>query len=218
MSTSENAASVRPMAADPERVDLHVVSGFVRPGAKVLDVGCGDGTLLATLQDEKQVEARGIEIAQARVNNCVARGLSVIQGDADNDLAVYPENAFDFAILSQTIQATRNPRIVLESLLRIGRKAIVSIPNFGHWRIRSQLTTGGRMPVNENLPYSWYDTPNIHFCTIRDFTELVAAVDATVERSVTLYGRKGHLPQSTPLAIRNLIGNQAVFLLSGGKT
>ncbi len=205
---------VRTMAADPGRADLHVVTGFVREGARVLDVGCGDGTLLAMLQAEKNVEARGIEIAQSRVNKCVARGLSVIQGDADNDLGIYPQDAFDYAILSQTIQATRNPRLVLESLLRIGRKAIVSIPNFGHWRIRTQLAAGGRMPVNENLPYSWYDTPNIHFCTIRDFTELARTVNATVEHSVTLYGQSGRLPRSTPLALRNLVGIQAVFVLS----
>ena len=204
------------MAADPGRADLHVVTDFVHEGARVLDVGCGDGTLLAMLQAEKNVEARGIEIAQIRVNKCVARGLSVIQGDADNDLDIYPADAFDYAILSQTIQATRNPRLVLESLLRIGRKAIVSIPNFGHWRIRTQLAAAGRMPVNENLPYSWYDTPNIHFCTIRDFTDLAREVDANVEQSVTLYGRAGRLPQAVPLSVRNLIGIQAVFVLSRG--
>jgi methionine biosynthesis protein MetW len=139
----------------------------------VLDVGCGDGALLRLLAEEKRVDARGMELSQRGVNDCVAKGLSVIQGDADVDLVDYPTDAFDYVILSQTIQATRQPRRVLENMLRVGRRAIVSFPNFGHWRIRAQVALRGRMPVTENLSYAWYDTPNIHFCTIRDFVALV---------------------------------------------
>ena len=145
---------------------------MVEPGSRVLDVGCGDGALLALLRDRRGVDGRGIELSREGVSDCLAKGLPVIQGDADTDLADYPDDAFDYVILSQTIQATRQPRVVLEHLLRIGRRAIVSFPNFGHWRVRFELALRGRMPVTENLPYSWYDTPNIHFCTIRDFVEL----------------------------------------------
>ena len=154
------------------RVDLLVVADMVDAGAEVLDVGCGDGELLRLLAETRGVDGRGIELSREGVNECVAKGLAVIQGDADTDLADYPDDAFDYVILSQTLQATRHPRVVLEHMLRIGRRAIVSFPNFGHWRIRLQLLFGGHMPRTDNLPYSWYDTPNIHFCTIKDFRQL----------------------------------------------
>ncbi|MGQ7791716.1 methionine biosynthesis protein MetW [Faunimonas sp. B44] len=202
------------MRADPERVDLDVVAHFVTPGARVLDVGCGDGELLHRLETEKQVDGRGIELSQKGVNLAVARGLSVVQGDADHDLETYPDQSFDFAILSQTLQATYNPRIVLEHLLRIGRKAIVSFPNFGHWRIRAKLLLNGRMPITENLPYSWYDTPNIHFCTIYDFLTLTDEIDARIEAAVALYGRGHRLSEKAPWPLWNVIGEQAVFVLS----
>ena len=205
---------LRTMAADPSRVDLKIIAGFVTPGARVLDVGCGDGALLMQLSEEKNVDARGIELSQKGVNEAVARGLSVIQGDADRDLVTYPDKAFDFAILSQTIQATHNPRIVLEQLLRIGEKAIVSFPNFGHWRVRAQFLLAGRMPVNKNLPYSWYDTPNIHFFTIRDFIELIEEIGATIEDSIALHGRGRKIPPTVSMRIWNLFGEQAVFVLS----
>lgn len=152
------------------RIDLSLIADMVEPGSKVLDVGCGDGALLALLAARRHVDARGIELSREGVAGCVARGLSVIQGDADTDLGDYPDDAFDYVILSQTIQATRAPRRVLENMLRIGRRAIVSFPNFGHWSIRAQLAFKGRMPVTSNLPETWYDTPNIHFCTIRDLS------------------------------------------------
>jgi methionine biosynthesis protein MetW len=201
-------------AAHPERFDLKIIAGFITPGARVLDVGCGDGALLQRLEEEKQADGRGIELSQKGVNEAVARGLSVVQGDADHDLATYPDNAFDFAILSQTLQATHNPRVVLEQLLRIGRKAVVSFPNFGNWRIRTQFVFNGRMPITDDLPYSWYDTPNIHFCTVRDFVDLVDEVHAKIEAAVALSGRGRVLSRSLPLSLWNLVADQAVFLLS----
>lgn len=196
------------------RVDLLLLAQMVEPGTRVLDVGCGDGTLLRILSETRDVDARGIEISQAGVNQCVARGLSVVQGDADTDLKNYPDKAFDFAILSQTIQATHRPRHVLDQLLRIGERAIVSFPNFGHWRIRSQILFRGRMPVTENLSYAWYDTPNIHFCTIKDFRALCDELDAKVERSIALNAQGHRLGVNIPFFMQNLIGEQAIFLLS----
>jgi methionine biosynthesis protein MetW len=206
------ARSIR--AGDTARVDLLLIAEMVNPGARVLDIGCGDGTLLRILAEKRGVDARGIELSQAGVNSCVAQGLSVIQGDADADLVHYPDLAFDYAILSQTIQATYAPRDVLQQLLRIGKRVIVSFPNFGHWRVRAQLLFGGQMPQTDNLPDRWYDTPNIHLCTIKDFLALCDDVGAKVERAVALnaYGRK--LAVSMPYFAQNLFGEQAVFLLS----
>ncbi|QDZ03004.1 methionine biosynthesis protein MetW [Nitratireductor mangrovi] len=195
------------------RVDLRMVAGLIDPRARVLDVGCGDGELLELLAREKQVDGRGIEISQRGVNECVARGLSVIQGDADTDLGYYPDKGFDYVILSQTLQATYNPKEVLAQLLRIGDRAIVSFPNFGHWRVRFSLLLRGRMPVTPDLPHSWYDTPNIHFCTIRDFVNLCDEIGATVESATALnaYGQK--IGVSMPWWFWNFFGQQAVFLL-----
>ena len=198
----------------PPRVDLEVVANLIEPSAKVLDVGCGDGALLEFLQGDKQIDGRGIELSQRGVNECVSRGLSVIQGDADHDLVFYPDNGFDYVILSQTLQATRNPKAVLDDLLRIGRHAIVSFPNFGHWRVRLSLMFKGRMPVTEDLPQSWYDTPNIHFCTIKDFVQLCDEINVKMERAVALdlYGRPLRL--NAPWWFWNMFGEQGVFLLT----
>ncbi|WP_102960914.1 methionine biosynthesis protein MetW [Mangrovicella endophytica] len=195
------------------RVDLQVIADLVTPGARVLDVGSGDGSLLELLATAKGVDGRGIELSQEGVNECVARGLSVIQGDADRDLVYYPDAAFDYVILSQTIQATRNPKIVLSELLRIGHRAIVSFPNFGHWSIRMSLGLRGRMPMTENLSHSWYETPNIHFCTIRDFVALSGELGATVETAFALNAAGQKMWMTMPWAFWNLFGQQAVFVL-----
>jgi methionine biosynthesis protein MetW len=197
------------------RLDLLLVADMVEPGSRVLDIGCGDGALLALLRDRRNVDGRGIELSREGVSDCMAKGLPVIQGDADTDLAGYPDDAFDYVILSQTIQATRQPRTVLENLLRIGRRAIVSFPNFGHWRIRWELGLRGRMPVTENLPHSWYDTPNIHFCTIRDFVHLCREVGATMEKAVALNAGGQPVRVAMPWWVWNMFGEQAVFLLRG---
>jgi methionine biosynthesis protein MetW len=196
------------------RIDLLLIAGMVEPGARVLDVGCGTGELLTLLEKKKNVDGRGIELRQSGVNFCVAKGLSVIQGDADHDLVNYPDRAFDYAILSRTLQATRRPMAVLKELLRIARHVIVSFPNFGHWKIRLQILFNGRMPVTWNLPEPWYETPNIHFCTIRDFRALCELVGARVERSFALSPNGHPLGTKVPPPLHNIIAQQAVFLLT----
>ncbi len=195
------------------RVDHLVIAELVTPGVRVLDVGCGDGELLALLEATRGVDGRGMEISQKGVNESVARGLSVIQGDADTDLVDYPDAAFDYVILSQTLQATRRPRDVIEQMLRIGDKAIVSFPNFGHWRMRGMLMVNGRMPVTRNLPQAWYETQNIHFCTIRDFIILCDEIGAHIEKGVALNGSGQRIALNAPWWFWNLFGQQAVFLL-----
>ncbi len=196
------------------RADHRLIAEMVEPGSRVLDVGCGDGALLQLLRDEKAVDGRGVELAPERVKACVTRGLSVIQGDADRDLPDYPDKAFDYAILSLTIQATRYPKTVLENLLRIGRHAIVSFPNFGHWRIRTQLLMTGRMPVTPNLPETWYNSVDAHLCTIKDFADLVKLVDAEVEDAVAFNSWGKRLPIKNSLSAQNLLGEKAVFKLA----
>ena len=170
------ATAIPPAAIPKIRVDLQQVADLVPAGSSVLDVGCGDGTLLGYLTRFKQVDGRGLELSMSRVRAAVSHGLSVIQGNLETDLKDYPANAFDYVILSQTLQATHNPRAVMEELLRVGRRAIVSFPNFGHWRVRLSVMFGGRMPVTPTLADSWFDTPNIHLCTILDFIGLLRNV------------------------------------------
>jgi methionine biosynthesis protein MetW len=195
------------------RADLAAIAEMIPEGARVLDVGCGDGALLEHLVRTKNVDGRGIEISQQNVNACVARGLAVVQGDADADLAEYPSQVFDFVILSQTIQATEKPAHVLAQLLRIGRQAAISLPNFGHWRIRLSLLLEGRMPRTRALDYHWYDTPNIHLCTLRDFIDLAQTQGAVIDRALALdkNGIAGEMRAhaSGP----NLFAQGAIFLL-----
>ena len=191
------------------RPDLAVIAANVAPGSRVLDVGCGDGALMAALRRDKQVDARGMELDAGNVAECVARGLSVIQGDADVDLADYSDASFDYAILSQTLQTTKRPDQVLEELLRVGRKAFVSFPNFAHWRVRLSLLWGGRMPVTRLLPVAWYETPNIHHVTVDDFRALVAEMGVKVDAAWFLRGDR-----QTSAAAANFRAEHAVFLLS----
>lgn len=190
------------------RPDLAAIAGIVPAGARVLDIGCGDGALLSALRADKRVDGRGIELDGANVAAAVARGLSVVQGDADADLGDYPADAFDWVILSDALQAMRDPAKVVAELLRIGRRAVVSFPNFGHWRVRASLMFGGRMPVTRTLPVAWHATSNIHLCTIDDFRALTRELGVRVERSVFL--SRGRAVEVQP----NLRAEQALFVLT----
>lgn len=201
----------------PLRPDLAAIAALIPAGARVLDVGCGEGDLLEHLAREKQVDGRGIELSQPNVNACVARGLSVVQGDADTDLADYPSGVFDIVILSQTIQAVRSPRDVLGQLLRIGRRTIVSFPNFGHWLIRLSLLFEGRMPQTAALRYRWYETPNIHLCTISDFIALARESGARIEQAFALGENGRNDPMRTNAWTPNLLAQGAIFLLAAAE-
>jgi methionine biosynthesis protein MetW len=190
------------------RPDLAIIAANVRPGTRVLDVGCGDGTLMAALRADKGIDARGLELDAANVAAAVGRGLAVVQGDADRDLADYPGDSFDYAILSQTLQTTHRPDRIVAQLLRIAPLAFVSFPNFAHWRVRMALLWGGRMPVTASLPVSWYETPNIHHATIDDFRAYLAQEGISVAGQWFLSG--GH---PIGAAAANLRAEQAVFLL-----
>ncbi len=191
------------------RPDLAVIAANVERGSQVLDIGCGDGALMAVLQEERGCDARGMEIDPELVERCVARGLSVVQGDADRDLADYPDKAFDYAILSQTLQTAARPDRMLEQLLRVGRKAYVSFPNFANWRMRAQLALMGRVPVTRHLPVSWFETQNIHHVTVTDFRELVEAMGVHCERAWFFSGNR-----EIGEAFANLRAEYAVFELS----
>lgn len=189
-------------------VRLRQVAEQIPAGASVLDVGCSTGILLQHLRDTKGVDGRGIELDANRVAAAVARGLSVVQGDAEHDLTAFPDDSVDYAVLSETLQAMQRPDVVLEELLRIGRRAIVAFPNFGHWRVRAELLLRGRMPVNDNLPQSWFETENIHFCTITDFRELVQVQEHRIERQCFLSGER-------PVSLwPNLLADHALFVLT----
>jgi methionine biosynthesis protein MetW len=199
------------------RPDLQVIADMINPDTRLLDVGCGDGALLDHLASFKQVDGRGIELSTEGVNACVSSGLSVIQGDAETDLKDYPNQAFDYVVLSQTLQAMAAPKEVLADMLRIGERAIVSFPNFAYWRLRWQILTRGRMPVSRTIAFQWYDTPNIHFCTIKDFVILCEEMGITIERSIALDRNGAKRRVRSAMFFANLFGEQAVFLLSKQK-
>lgn len=195
------------------RPDLAVIASLITPSSRVLDIGCGEGELLAWLRDHHQVDGRGIEIDQEQVHRAIAHGIPVIQGDVASDLAHYPDQSYDFVVLSQTLQTMQDPATVLAELVRIGKQAIVSVPNFGHWKNRLYLLLFGKMPVTKTLTYQWYDTPNIHFCTITDFVVLAEKLGITIEDRVVVdaHGQKTRFSGHGFRA--NLFGQQGVFLL-----
>ena len=202
-------------AARVIRPDLAVIAEMISPGSRVLDVGCGDGALLDHLGKTKNVDGRGLELRQERVRACVAHGLSVIQGDAETDLRDYPSEAFDYTVLGQTLQAMRNPREVLLQLARIGGRTIVSIENYGNWRVRWRLLISGRMPVQDSARH-WYDTDNIHPCTLHDFVRLCDQLGLRIERGLLV--RRGRAPRELhqPGWYANMFGEQGIFLLTRG--
>lgn len=196
------------------REDFREILRLVRPGSRVLDVGCEDGGLLELLSRERRVDGQGLEISQAGVSACLAKGLSVVQGDGDRDLDHFPTRAFDYAILSKTLQQMREPRHVLSELLRIADHAIVSVPNFGHWRMRVSLMTRGRMPETRALPDPWWSTLNIHLCTLRDFTDLCRELDLRVDACAALSGGKPARQMRPDGMFENWRSETALFLLS----
>ena len=195
------------------RVDLKLIASLIEPGSRVLDIGSGDGTLIEHLFRTRGCDARGIEIDMAEVTRAVAHGLPVMHGDADNDLAQYPDNAFDYVVLTRTLQAVERPREVLRQMLRIGTRALVSFPNFGHWDVRLRLLGNGRMPVTPTWNRAWYETPNIHPCTILDFRELCAAEGYAVEQWLAIDEAGMKSPWRRSLWLANLFGEQALFLM-----
>lgn len=197
------------------RPDLKLIAGLVKNHSKVLDVGCGDGVLLDYLSHAKHVDGRGIELSPQDVSQCVARGLSVVQGNADADLSYYPDRAFDYAILGVALQMMQHPKTVLEQLARISDRVIVSIPNFGYWRNRLHLLFKGKMPVTNQLSYSWYETPNIHFCTIKDFMALACELELEIEKKYAL-DATGHVSLLRGGIGANMMCDKAVFLLKRG--
>jgi methionine biosynthesis protein MetW len=190
------------------------IVSLVRPGARVLDIGCGEGALLELLTGERRVDGRGLEISPLGVQACLSRGLAVVQGDADRDLADFPTRAFDYAILSSTLQQVREPKTVLAELLRIAERAIVSLPNFGHWRVRLSLLARGRMPVTASLAEPWWSTDNIHLCTLKDFTLLCEELDIRIERAAALADGRPARRIDPASALENWRAEQAIYLLS----
>jgi methionine biosynthesis protein MetW len=181
------------------RFDLEIITSLIADKSKVLDVGCGSGELLRYLKDKKQVEGRGLEIVQKDVSEALSKGISVMQGDAENDLIYYPDNSFDYAILSQTLQATKRPDHIIEQMLRVAKFAVISFPNFAHYKNRLYLSLFGKMPVSKTIPYQWFDTPNIHFCSIRDFEELCVNMNLEVKSRIYLTNNR---------KLDNFVGNK----------
>ena len=196
------------------KIQDDVLAGLININSRVLDVGCGDGSLLLYLKKNKRVDGRGLEINQKNVQECLARGLAVIEGDAEKDLINYPDNSFDTAILNQAIQQFYEPRKVLNELLRIAKKAIITIPNFGYWKVRLSLLLKGTMPVTKTLPHSWYDTPNLHMSSIKDFYNLCSLDNIKVIKSISITSDKISDIKTNNLEVKNLISELGVFLVS----
>lgn len=196
------------------RIDHAVIAEFVAPNSRVLDVGCADGALMELLIKTRGATARGMEIDQEGVNACVAKGLAVVQGDADTDLAFFPDNGFDYVVLSSALQAVRQPRKVLQELMRIGPRVIVSFPNFGHWKVRTTLMFSGRMPMTKALPADWAESENIHLCTVRDFAAMAQALGLTIERAAPISGGHAGATFAKSLWRANWFAEEAVFLLN----
>ena len=193
--------------------EFKIIADLIKKKTKVLDVGCGDGTLMEFLKNNKEINIRGIEISKNNAQKCVKKGLTVIEGDAEKDLAQFPNNSFDFVILSQTLQAFLNPEIIISELLRVGKKAIVTIPNFGFWKVRLHLLVKGTMPITKNLPDEWYNTPNLHMCTIKDFYNFCHDREIKIDKSLALHNEKTASINNINLNIKNLSAELGIFLI-----
>ena len=193
--------------------EFKIISDFIEKNTRVLDVGCGDGTLMEYLKSNKEIDIRGIEISKDNSQKCVGKGLTVIEGDAEKDLSQFPDGSFDFVILSQTLQAFLNPEIVIQELLRVGKKAIVTVPNFGFWRVRLHLLIKGTMPITKNLPDEWYNTPNLHMCTIKDFYNFCHHRKIKLDKALALHGEKTSHINEINLNIKNLSAELGIFLI-----
>jgi len=194
--------------------EFEIISELLPNNTRVLDIGCGDGTLINFLSKEKNIDVRGLELDEENVETCISKGLSVIEGDAETELGQFPDKSFDFVILSQTLQAFYNPVTVLEHLLRIGKSSIVSIPNFGYWKVRTSLLFFGRMPETRSLPYKWYDTPNLHMCTIKDFYELCNSRNISMKKIIGINNNKTSLIHNNNIKLKNLFSEVGIFLIS----
>ncbi len=193
--------------------EYKIIADIITENARVLDVGCDDGSLMEFLKIEKNVDIRGIEISKKKVQTCISKGLTVIEGDAEFDLKQFPDKSFDYVVLGQTLQAFINPEIVIKELLRVGNKAVVTIPNFGHWKVRLNLLFQGTMPVTKTLPNEWYNTPNIHMCTIKDFFEFSKTIDFKIFKSLALINKNVSIINSSNLPFKNLFCELGIFLI-----
>ena len=193
--------------------EFKIIADLIKKKTKVLDVGCGDGTLMEFLKNNKEIDIRGIEISKNKVQNCIGKGLTVIEGDAEKDLIQFPDHSFDYVILSQTLQAFLNPEQVISELLRVGKKAIVTIPNFGYWKLRLHLLIKGTMPITRTLPDEWYNTPNIHMCTIKDFFNFCKDRKINLYKSIALQNLKSSKINSSNIGLKNLSAVLGIFLL-----
>ena len=193
--------------------EFKVIADLIEKDKRVLDVGCADGTLMKFLKDNKNINIRGLEISKDKVQKCIAKGLTVIEGNAEKDLGQFPDKSFDYVILSQTLQAFLNPELVINELLRVGNKAIVTIPNFGYWKIRFHLLTKGTMPITKTLPDEWYNTPNIHMCTIKDFVKFSTIMNFKILKSLALIKTKTSHINKSNLFVKNLCGELGIFLI-----